>query len=746
MAAADDLAEFLDQELQLATVRQRGVEPRQQVRIAADLPEAGEQREEAEGFFAQRHRDVLAEPRQALRADAGILSALHLRERAEQVHLHLGRELLGHLVFGAAQDERRHLLAQPFHRALAVLDEGRLEGRTRAEQAGQQVAEDGPQVQLAVLQRRAREHEAVLRLDGEARLRHLRVGVLDELALVEDGVAEHDGIEQRAVLAQLRVARQPDAGRLVRGEIIARLQRVDLRAGIKPRQFLAPHRHDAGGADHDVPLAGQRSRAQQGDDLRGLAQAHLVGEQAVAAGLAEVVHPLDAAPLVLAQILRQHRRGRGRGQHLLPPRADLGAQRHLDAMVVEQRKNQIGRDLAVGLGVREVAPPLVVAFPFLRRQRHDAEVGQQHRRAPVPEQGGRLLLRQQLLARAENPAEVQAGAFARPLLGHGLDLDDPGALLEVAHLDVELDAELLFPVWQQVAQETGDVGQRVQGVAVRGLVVAEVGLAGVGRQRDELGPLGRRRRVGRVAQRGNAATAAFPVGQEHEAVGRRGETQHQVAGGRVGLGPVRPVRLAVPVGGRNHRRHRPGQERRHLVHQQFLDLVQPRHGNRVGQHQVGGGGPHLDPVAVPLDHGVFLAFLDLPVDNGIRGSEFDLPDFTIPVHLVPALHVGGVELSLPFGLQPAEPEFERLWSVDALRPVGLHQAKSQTLETSARSAQSLFRFSAHPVPGHFTQSSPGRHRFLTEPGHAGAVLHGWKVTAARAKPIESCPSHRNLRP
>ncbi|NBR10306.1 MAG: hypothetical protein EBT98_11785 [Opitutaceae bacterium] len=54
------------------------------------------------------------------------------------------------------------------------------------------------------------------------------------------------------------------------------------------------------------------------------------------------------------------------------------------------------------------------------------------------------------------------------------------------------------------------------------------------------------------------------------------------------------------------------------------------------------------------------------------------------------LHLGGVEMSFPVGLKAAEPEFERLRSIDALGPVGLHQAKEETLETFAQDVQPLF--------------------------------------------------------
>ena len=105
-------------------------------------------------------------------------------------------------------------------------------------------------------------------------------------------------------------------------------------------------------------LAGQTTRcgrpatgrvASRASTWQRLAQAHFVGEQTMAADVAEVVQPLDAAPLVGPQAVGQRGGRDGRGEHALAPRLDLGGKRDLEAVVVEQRKNQIGRQLAVGL-------------------------------------------------------------------------------------------------------------------------------------------------------------------------------------------------------------------------------------------------------------------------------------------------------------------------------------------------------------------------------------------------------------
>src|SRR5581483_3656216 len=124
----------------------------------------------------------------------------------------------------AAEDERRELRPQPRQRALAIGVQRRLERAARPEQARQQEAEDAPEIELAVLERRAGEDDAMLRAHGEAGLRDLRVGVLDELALVEHGVTEVRLVEQRAMLAQLRVAREPQHRIAPLREVVSGLQ------------------------------------------------------------------------------------------------------------------------------------------------------------------------------------------------------------------------------------------------------------------------------------------------------------------------------------------------------------------------------------------------------------------------------------------------------------------------------------------------------------------------------------------
>ena len=105
VAAADHLGQFLQEQVELARVAEGRVEPRQHVRVAAGLPQAGEQREEPEGLLAHRGPDVVPEALQALRADPGVFGALDVGQGADEVHLHLGRQFLGDLGLRATEDE-----------------------------------------------------------------------------------------------------------------------------------------------------------------------------------------------------------------------------------------------------------------------------------------------------------------------------------------------------------------------------------------------------------------------------------------------------------------------------------------------------------------------------------------------------------------------------------------------------------------------------------------------------------------
>ena len=190
VAATDDFGELLHQQIDLSRIGERGIEPRQHIRIATRLAQTREEREEPETLLAHRRADVVAQPIETLGANPRIRYPLHIGERANQIHLHFRRQLRGDCFLRAPQNKGSQLGAEPRQRTHPVGLQGALKRRTRTEQPRQQEAEDAPQVELTVLQGRARQHNAVLGADRETGLRNFCVWILDELPLVEHRVTE----------------------------------------------------------------------------------------------------------------------------------------------------------------------------------------------------------------------------------------------------------------------------------------------------------------------------------------------------------------------------------------------------------------------------------------------------------------------------------------------------------------------------------------------------------------------------
>ena len=173
--------------------------------------------------------------------------------------------------------------------------------------AGHQEPEQGAQVLEGVLHRRAREDVAALRdelLDGLGRL---RARVLDVLAFVADRGAPGDEGERADVAGQrpvggddqvepLQVFRGRFAGLAVVGQHLER--------GREAAGFAAPVLDERSGADHEagsVLAAMGPQGLEEGERLHGLAEAHLVGQQAAEVVVVDVPEPGHPDLLVDAQ-------------------------------------------------------------------------------------------------------------------------------------------------------------------------------------------------------------------------------------------------------------------------------------------------------------------------------------------------------------------------------------------------------------------------------------------------------------
>mmetsp|Transcript_14883 Transcript_14883/g.44530 ORF Transcript_14883/g.44530 Transcript_14883/m.44530 type:complete len:213 (-) Transcript_14883:535-1173(-) len=168
-----------------------------------------------------------------------------------------------------------------------------------------------------VLERRAGEEQLALRLDGAQPLVEMGLLVLDAVAFVEDEVAPVDAVaEHRLHVGRRRhLVRRHDHVKVVhvREQLgahqlpllaVARVQPHDAQRGREALELVHPRREHREGGDHERwadDAARELEEAEEGDGLNGLAEAHLVGEDAVDALAVRGQQPVDAHHLVRLQ-------------------------------------------------------------------------------------------------------------------------------------------------------------------------------------------------------------------------------------------------------------------------------------------------------------------------------------------------------------------------------------------------------------------------------------------------------------
>ena len=214
--------------------------------MAADLAQAGDGLEDGEAAL-----------RQSVGAGGGEQHVLRLRELlavefllqlahfAEHVLLRAGRKFARDLALGAAHDEGAQPRGQPLPGTLVLAAvEMFLKIGAVAQGTGRGEAHQAPQVEQPVFQRRAGQHQAVLRVDQPRGLRHLGVGILDLLALVEDGGEPVDLLQGFDASAKLGVVdHQHVRMRSGRFEIerVFLPQHLHLQVWRRLGQFHSPH-------------------------------------------------------------------------------------------------------------------------------------------------------------------------------------------------------------------------------------------------------------------------------------------------------------------------------------------------------------------------------------------------------------------------------------------------------------------------------------------------------------------------
>ncbi|KAH9409282.1 hypothetical protein TYRP_010285 [Tyrophagus putrescentiae] len=243
--------------------------------------------------------------------------------------LHLVRQLVLHLLLQPPQQKRSkdlvqssnnenrllliqlHLLAGGGKRGVEPL----LKGVAGLEDRREEKVEQRPQLGELVLKGRAREEDSmrcgVVRVEN---LRQLAVVVLHAVALVDDHVLPLDLRQHRLVLDDV----------LVGGEEDVELVRLQLRGQVAPGLGRACRGKEGKGLENSqqnksqhLPLYGilttdgaHRSNSSiqllsigdQGNGLNGLAQAHLIGENAIEVVVVQRDEPLQAEQLVLLQL------------------------------------------------------------------------------------------------------------------------------------------------------------------------------------------------------------------------------------------------------------------------------------------------------------------------------------------------------------------------------------------------------------------------------------------------------------
>ena len=302
---------------------------------------------------------------------------------------------------------------------------------------GDDEVEDRPDLAEAVLDGRAAERQPPVGPEALGGARRGAQRVLDLLRLVDDDVAPVDLLEHLLVAAEERVARHDHVGVL---ELVLPLpalgavpERVAQRRG-EAVHLAQPVGHDAR-RRHDERLEGLALALdlrvlglhgeQQRERLHGLAEAHVVGENAAAADLVEKPEPVKALLLVRPELRLEVAR-LARALDLVDV---LELLEELLRVAGDARPAHLGQQVLDATGLRQGQPPAVAAArrqdlglalqhlaDLLRVDARERPVGQAHVLAAVGEAPRQLVLRDgdSLALEVEAQGEpVDAAADAR---------------------------------------------------------------------------------------------------------------------------------------------------------------------------------------------------------------------------------------------------------------------------------------------------------------------------------------------
>ena len=387
----------------------------QQARIAADLTQLQQRVDHRDGVLAQplaaggqrrAHRLVHRQ------ADGLVQVALVAVEVDSHHHLGLGRQLLRHRLLGAAEQEGADAAHQQVGAGVvaALLDGHAVtlaEILAVAQQPRHQEGELAPQLAQIVLHRRAGQAEPVPRRQRRHRAGRLAVGVLDRLRLVQHDHVPGQPFQEIDVARHHAIGGDDDVGAVDVGQLAVA---VDAMQHHHPQmrgeafRFRHPVGHEAGRHHHHAGL-GQPPlmllHRDVGQRLGGLAQPHVIGQDAGDVVGAQALHPGEAGTLVVAQLPLEARRRGHVARHLVGAQA-LEIAVDLRRLVAAPGDQVVDVQQGVGLGQRHLQPVAAAAPAVQHRLQHaeqpldpfgrqgqDVAVVQHDMGAAVDDAGGR---------------------------------------------------------------------------------------------------------------------------------------------------------------------------------------------------------------------------------------------------------------------------------------------------------------------------------------------------------------------
>ena len=418
--------------------------------VESELAQLGERTED--GYPVVVEVVDQAEDPLALLGQVGVVDLAVARPEVDRDDLLLlGRQVCGDELLGATEHERPDPAAEPVEGGLVALLLDRPRDHVaktpgRGVEAGSSDGQQGPQLHQPVLEGRPGDGEAEVGIEDADGGVGLALVVLDLLGLVEHDTAP--------VARRELVALEPEEGVGRHQHVVVARQRChvvgaaghdpDAQTGGVGDRLLAPRGHDTGGGDDQEAVLGPAGDGvlDEGEDLEGLAQTHVVGQNAAETVLVQEGEPPEALQLVGTQ-------GGGHADRIrlgdlgevterggpLDPRRRLG--------IDHSELGELGPDAEVG---RTDTDPAVVGVAQLCGQRHDLvqpgelgavegdeEAARQDQELVLAGDGGQHVGEWHVLAVDAHPnLEVEPVGVVGLVGGEGeLDLGGAGRLPEV---------------------------------------------------------------------------------------------------------------------------------------------------------------------------------------------------------------------------------------------------------------------------------------------------------------------------